>query len=66
MSSGDKLRQLIERVRREPGWTVEVSNGGHYRVRSPHGGQTFLSVSSGDQKAWLVSRMCLRRIGWPH
>ena len=66
MSRAGKLRELIDKIRREPGWTVERTRGGHYRVRSPQGGQTFLSSTTGDRKAWYPSRLHLRKIGWPY
>lgn len=59
-----EVREFIRRLReKDPALKVEVTGGGHYRVRWPDGVTTILSASPSDHRTWLNKRSELRKMG---
>lgn len=58
-----EISQLIRKVRRLPGWTVELRKAGHYLATSPSGEQCFMPRSPSDWRSLLNVRAQLRRLG---
>lgn len=55
------LEQLIKAVRRE-GWTIQLTNGGHYRWTAPSGNFFFSSQTPSDRRALQRVKQDIRRL----
>lgn len=55
---------LLKKVQKTEGWTVEKTNGQHYKVCSPTGEMVFLPSTPGDHRALKNMKAALKRAGW--
>ena len=62
MSLRKDMQSLLRECERQ-GAEVTHTNGGHWRVRSPHGQLVFVSDSPSDQRAIRGARSDLRKAG---
>lgn len=56
-----ELEQLIK-VQRQDGWTIQLTNGGHYRWTAPSGNFFFSSQTPSDRRALQRIKQDIRRL----
>ena len=58
-----EVNQLIEKLQRLPGWTVELRKGGHYIAKGPRPGLCIIAATPSDPRALRNIKATLRRLG---